>query len=98
MRVFQGETFRLVQDFKIEPDSNHLFYDHTTSLIYFRYRGQNPGFDAYERVSIMQAKQGARYDQLVADMIAPDALVPAISPRSQWTITASFLFAIPAWT
>jgi hypothetical protein len=25
LRVFQGETFRLVKDFKIEPDSNRLF-------------------------------------------------------------------------
>jgi hypothetical protein len=27
VRVFQGESFRLVQDFKIEPDPNRLFYD-----------------------------------------------------------------------
>jgi hypothetical protein len=27
LRVFQGETFWLVHDFKIEPDSNRLFYD-----------------------------------------------------------------------
>ena len=71
MRIFQGETFRLVQDFKIEPDANRLFYDPTTHLIYFGYGGQNAGFDAYERVGILQAKRGAGYDQLVADMIAP---------------------------
>ena len=71
VRVFQGESFWLVQDFKIEPDPNRLLYDPTTSLIYFGYGGQNAGFDAYERVGILQPKPGAGYDQLVADMIAP---------------------------
>jgi hypothetical protein len=71
LRVFQGESFWLVQDFKIEPDPNRLFYDPTTNLIYFGYGGQNAGFDAYERVGILQPKRGAGYDQLVADMIAP---------------------------
>jgi hypothetical protein len=71
LRVFQGETFRLVQDFKIEPDSNRLFYDPTTNLIYFGYGGQNAGFDAYERVGILEPKRGAGYDRLIADMIAP---------------------------
>ena len=73
VRVFQGESFWLVQDFKIEPDPNRLLYDPTTSLIYFGYGGQNAGFDAYERVGILQPKPGAGYDQLVADMIAPTA-------------------------
>jgi len=71
LRVFQGESFWLVQDFKIEPDPNRLFYDPTTNFIYFGYGGQNAGFDAYERVGILQPKRGAGYDQLVADMIAP---------------------------
>src|SRR5882724_9773477 len=71
LRVFQGESFRLVQDFKIEPDPNRLFYDPATELIYYGYGGQNAGFDAYERVGILQPKPGAGYDQLVADMIAP---------------------------
>ena len=71
VRVFQGETLWLVQDFKIEPDPNRLFHDPTTNLIYFGYGGQNAGFDAYERVGILQPKRGAGYDQLVADMIAP---------------------------
>jgi hypothetical protein len=71
LRVFQGETFRLVHDFKIEPDPNRLFYDAAPGLIYFGYGGQNAGFDAYGRVGILQPKQGAGYDQLVADMIAP---------------------------
>jgi hypothetical protein len=71
LRVFQGESFWLVRDFKIEPDSNRLFYDPTTNLIYFGYGGQNAGFDAYERLGILQPKPGAGYDQLVADMIAP---------------------------
>jgi hypothetical protein len=71
VRVFQGETFWLVQDFKIEPDANRLFYDPATNLIYFGYGGQNAGFNAYERVGILQAKPGAGSDQLVADMIAP---------------------------
>jgi hypothetical protein len=71
LRIFQGETFRLVQALKLEPDPNRLLYDPTTDLIYFGYGGQNAGFDAYERVGIMQAKRGARSDQFVADMIAP---------------------------
>jgi hypothetical protein len=71
VRVFQGETFRPVRDFKIEPGPNRLFYDPTTNLIYFGYGGQNAGFDAYERVGILQPKRGAGDDQLVADMIAP---------------------------
>ncbi len=71
VRVFQGESFWLVQDFKVEPDPNRLFYDPATNLIYFGYGGENAGFDAYERVGILQPKPGAGYDQLVADMIAP---------------------------
>jgi hypothetical protein len=71
LRIFQGETFRLVQALKLEPDPNRLLYDPTTDLIYFGYGGQNAGFDAYERVGIMQAKRGAQSDQFVADMIAP---------------------------
>jgi hypothetical protein len=71
VRVFQGETFWLVQDFKVEPDPNRLFYDPATNLIYFGYGGQNAGFDTYERVGILQPKGGAGYDQLIADMIAP---------------------------
>jgi hypothetical protein len=71
VRVFQGESFWLVQDFKIEPDANRLFYDPTTKLIYFGYGGENAGFDAYGRLGVLQPKPGAGYDQLVADMIAP---------------------------
>jgi hypothetical protein len=71
LRVFQGETFRLVHDFKIEPDPNRLFYDPTSELIYFGYGGQNAGFEAYSRVSILRPKRGAGYDLLIADMIAP---------------------------
>jgi hypothetical protein len=71
VRVFQGETFRPVQDFKIEPGPNRLFYDTATNLIYFGYGGQIAGFDAYERVGILQPKGGSGYDRLVADMIAP---------------------------
>ncbi|HVR25638.1 MAG TPA: hypothetical protein VMU26_20255 [Candidatus Polarisedimenticolia bacterium] len=71
VRVFQGESFWLVQDFKVEPDPNRPFYDPATNLIYFGYGGQNAGFDAYERVGILQPSGGAGYDQLVADMIAP---------------------------
>ena len=71
VRIFQGETFNLVQDFKIEPDPNRLRVDPATNLIYFGYGGQNAGFNQYGRVGIMQARPGAGYDQLVADMIAP---------------------------
>jgi hypothetical protein len=71
LRIFQGETFNLVQDFKIESDPNRLLCDPTTNLIYFGYGGQNAGFDQYERVGILRAKPGAGYDQLIADMIAP---------------------------
>jgi hypothetical protein len=71
VRVFQGESFWLVRDFKIEPDPNRLLFDPATKLIYFGYGGQNAGFDAYERVGILQTEPGAGYDHLVADMIAP---------------------------
>jgi len=71
LRIFQGETFRLIQALKLEPDPNRLLYDPTTNLIYFGYGGQNAGFDAHERVGIMQAKRGAPSDRFVADMIAP---------------------------
>src|ERR1700722_9027481 len=71
VRVFQGESFWLVHDFKIEPDANRLFYDPATNLIYFGYGGENAGFNAYGRLGILQPKPGAGYDQLVADMIAP---------------------------
>src|SRR6202035_4185367 len=62
VRVFQGESFWLVEDFKVEPDPNRLFYDPSTKLIYFGYGGQNAGFDAYERVGILQPKRGAGDD------------------------------------
>jgi AcrR family transcriptional regulator len=71
LRIFQGETFRLVQALKLEPDPNRLLYDPATDFIYFGYGGQNAGFDTYERVGIMLAKRGAQSDQFVADMIAP---------------------------
>jgi hypothetical protein len=67
VRVFQGESFWPVRDFKVEPDPNRLFYDPSTNLIYFGYGGQNAGFDAYERVGILQPKRGAGDDELVAD-------------------------------
>jgi hypothetical protein len=71
LRIYQGETFRLVQALKLEPDPNRLLYDPATDLIYFGYGGQNAGFDAYGRVGIVQAKRGAPSDQFLADMIAP---------------------------
>ncbi len=71
VRVFQGESFWLVDDFKIEPDANRLLYDPATNLIYFGYGGENAGFNAYGRLGVLQPKPGAGYDQLVADMIAP---------------------------
>jgi hypothetical protein len=71
LRIFQGETFRLTQALKLEPDPNRLLYDPTTDLIYFGYGGQNAGFDTYERVGVLQATRGAQSDQFVADMIAP---------------------------
>src|ERR1700730_2398572 len=71
VRVFQGESFWLVQDFKIEPDANRLFYDPATNLIYFGYGGENAGFDAYGRLGVLQPKPGAGYDQLVAWRSAP---------------------------
>jgi hypothetical protein len=71
LRIFQGESFRLVQALKLEPDPNRLLYDPATDLIYFGYGGQNAGFDSYARVGVMQARRGAQSDQFVADMIAP---------------------------
>ncbi len=63
LRIFQGETFRLIQAIKLEPDPNRLLYDPSTDLIYFGYGGQNAGFDAYERVGVLQATRGALSDQ-----------------------------------
>jgi hypothetical protein len=71
VRVFQGDTFRPVQDFKLEPGPNRLFHDPATNLIYFGYGGLSAGFDAYERVGILQPNRGVGGDQFVADMIAP---------------------------
>lgn len=71
LRIFQGETFRLVQALKLEPDPNRLLYDPVTHLIYFGYGGQNAGFNTYERLGIVQAKPGAQSEQFLADMIAP---------------------------
>jgi hypothetical protein len=71
LRIFQGETFRLIQALKLEPDPNRLLYDPATDLIYFGYGGQNAGFDTYERVGVLQATRGAQSDQFIADMIAP---------------------------
>src|SRR3981081_3636194 len=80
VRVFQGETLWLVQDFKIEPDPNRLFHDPATNLIYFGYGGQNAGFDAYGRVGVLQTQRGAGYDQLVADMIDPTVPPRPLTP------------------
>jgi hypothetical protein len=71
IRIYQGESFRLVQALKLEPDPNRLFFDPETDLIYFGYGGQNAGFDAYGRVGVLKAARGAQSDQFVADMIAP---------------------------
>jgi hypothetical protein len=71
VRTFQGESLWLIQDLKIEPDANRLFYDPATSLIYFGYGGQNAGFEAYERLGVLRPMPGAGYDQFLADMIAP---------------------------
>jgi hypothetical protein len=71
LRIFQGETFRLIQAIKLEPDPNRLLYDPATDFIYFGYGGQNAGFDAYERIGVLRALRGAQSDQFVADMIAP---------------------------
>jgi hypothetical protein len=71
LRIYQAETFRLVQAIKLEPDPNRVLFDPATQLIYFGYGGQNAGFDAYERVGVLQATPGAQSDRLVADMIAP---------------------------
>src|ERR1700692_3712477 len=49
VRVFQGESFWLVQDFKIEPDANRLFFDPATKLISFGSGGQTGGFHAKGR-------------------------------------------------
>jgi hypothetical protein len=71
VRVFQGNTFKPLQDLKLEPGPNRLFHDPATNLIYFGYGGLSAGFDAYERVGILQPGRGAGGDRLVADMIAP---------------------------
>jgi hypothetical protein len=69
VRVFQGDSFRLVQDFKVEAGPNRLFYDPATNLIYFGYGGQMAGNNASELVGILQPKRGAENDQLVGAMV-----------------------------
>jgi len=71
VRVFQGDTFRPVQDFKVEAGPNRLFHDPATTLIYFGYGGQMAGNNASARVGILRPKRGAGDDQLVAAMIVP---------------------------
>jgi hypothetical protein len=71
VRVFQGDTFRPVQDFKVEAGPNRLFYDASTNLIYFGYGGQMAGNNASEQVGILQPKRGAGNDQIVGAIIVP---------------------------
>src|SRR5258708_4982444 len=71
VRVFHGDSFWLVDDFRLDPDANRLLYDPATNLIYFGYGGENAGFNAYGRLGVLQPKPGAGYDQLGADMMAP---------------------------
>src|SRR5258707_2304014 len=49
VRVFQGDTFRLVQDFIVEAGPDRLFYDAATNLIYFVYGGSSAGTYYAER-------------------------------------------------
>jgi len=74
VRVFQGDTFRLVQDFKVEAGPNRLFYDPATNLIYFGYGGQMAGNNAPVRVGILQPKRGVGNDQLVGAIVVPTPL------------------------
>jgi hypothetical protein len=97
VRVFQGDTFRLVQDFKVEAGPNRLFYDPATNLIYFGYGGQMAGNNAPVRVGILQPKRGVGNDQLVGPSLSRRP-APVIWPRSRWRTTASFLFVIPSRT
>jgi hypothetical protein len=71
VRVFQGDTFRLVQDFKVAAGPNRLFYDPATNLVYFGYGGQMAGNNASERVGILQPKRGAGNDQLLGAITVP---------------------------
>jgi hypothetical protein len=71
VRVFQGDTFRLVQDFKVEAGPNRFFYDPASNLVYFGYGGQMAGNNASERVGILQPKRGAGNDQLLRAIIVP---------------------------
>jgi hypothetical protein len=71
VRVFQGDTFRLVQDFKVEAGPNRLFYDPAANLVYFGYGGQMAGNNASVRVGILQPKGGAGNDLLVGAVVVP---------------------------
>jgi hypothetical protein len=71
VRVFQGDTFRLVQDFKVEAGPNRFFYDPASNLIYFGYGGQMARNNAFERVGILQPRRGAGNDQLLGAIIVP---------------------------
>jgi hypothetical protein len=70
LRIFQGESLRLVQALKLEPDPNRLLSDPATQLLYFGYGGQNAGFDAYERLGVLQTTPAVQSDRFIADMIA----------------------------
>jgi hypothetical protein len=74
LRIFQGETFRLVQALKLEPDPNRLHYDGELNRIYVsvgRWYGTpaaSPGWvyvyqqrdaDHYESISKVKTRPGS---------------------------------------
>ena len=58
LRIFQGETLPVGASAETRAGSKSLILRSGNDLIYFGYGGQNAGFDAYERVGVLQATQG----------------------------------------
>src|SRR5260370_42318423 len=71
VRVFQGDTFRPVQDFKVEAGPNRLFHDPATNLIYFGYGGPIAGKNALLRGGYLPPQPGGGEPHLTAALRLP---------------------------
>src|SRR5260370_21905856 len=65
VRAFHGESFWLVQDFKIEPHPTRLFYDPATNFISFGYAVGDARFEAYAVDGLLEPQRAPRARQLV---------------------------------
>jgi WD40 repeat protein len=55
IRVFQGDTLRLLDTIELEPGPNRIVYDPNSKLVYVGYGGKDAGKD-YGEVGIIDAK------------------------------------------